>query len=100
MSLLGWRGLLALYPAIVPSVTVLMNGGRNHLEGCSRKCEGQAPVVVVAGSGRTADILVAALNGTVKDDRASALVASGLLQAVNLEDSEKFVCVLEQILDS
>lgn len=92
-------GLASTLSGDCPSVTVLMNGGEITWKDAAESVAAKHPIVVVAGSGRTADILVAALNGTVKDDRALALVASGLLQAVNLEDSQKFARVLKQILD-
>lgn len=81
-----------------PAVTVLINGGQITWVDAARSVDAKLPVVVVAGSGRTADILAAALNGNVTDDRAEALIESGLLQAVDLEDSDKLFRVLKQIL--
>jgi SLOG in TRPM, prokaryote len=80
------------------SVTVLINGGEITWRDAQESVAANRSIVVIAGSGRTADILVAALNGTVNDDRAPALVESGLLQAVDLEDAEKLARVLKQIL--
>ncbi|MBE9041589.1 hypothetical protein IQ235_12440 [Oscillatoriales cyanobacterium LEGE 11467] len=80
------------------AVTVLINGGQITWVDVAESVAVKQPVVIVAGSGRTADILAAALNGKIADDRAPALVESGLLQAVDLEDSEKLSRVLKQIL--
>jgi SLOG in TRPM, prokaryote len=81
-----------------PSVTILMNGGEITWRDAEQSVAAKRSIVAIAGSGRTADILVAALKGTVKDDRAPALVASGLLQSVDLDDSEKLARVLEHLL--
>lgn len=81
-----------------PSVTILMNGGEITWKDAEQSVTAKRSIVAISGSGRTADILVAALNGTVKDDRAPALVASGLLQAVDLENSSELARVLKQIL--
>ncbi|HEY9729156.1 MAG TPA: hypothetical protein V6D50_22110, partial [Chroococcales cyanobacterium] len=56
------------------------------------------PVVTVEGSGRTADKLAAALRGEETDCRVCKLVASKLVQAINLRQS--FACftqVIEEI---
>lgn len=82
----------------LPSVTVLINGGEITWTDAQCSVAEKRSIVAIAGSGRTADILVAALNGTVNDDRALTILASGLLQAVDLEDSEKLARTLEQIL--
>lgn len=82
----------------LPSVTILINGGEITWKDAAESVEAQRPIVAIAGSGRTADILVAALNGTVKDERASALVDSGLLQAVDLDNPKALNRVLKQIV--
>jgi hypothetical protein len=65
-----------------PSVTVLVNGGEIAYADAERSVDAGRPVVVVAGSGRTADQLDAALRGQPADNRARALVASGLVSSV------------------
>jgi hypothetical protein len=69
-----------------PSVTVIVNGGEVTLDDAARSVEANRPVVVLAGSGRTADALAAALAREPADKRVAALAASGLLQAVDLAD--------------
>jgi SLOG in TRPM, prokaryote/Protein of unknown function (DUF4231) len=67
-----------------PSVTVVINGGEVTFDDAARSVEAGRPVLVVAGSGRTADIMAAALQDNSQDKRAAELAASGLLQAVDL----------------
>jgi hypothetical protein len=67
-----------------PSVTVVINGGEVTFDDAARSVEAGRPVLVVAGSGRAADTMAAALQEESQDKRATELVASGLLQAVDL----------------
>jgi hypothetical protein len=69
-----------------PSVTVVVNGGEVTLDDAARSVAAGRPVLVVAGSGRVADDLATALRERGGDDRAARLAASGLVQAVELED--------------
>lgn len=73
------------------SVTVLSNGGSVTWKDAACSIEENRPIVIISGSGRAADIIAAALRGElVEDKRAILLVASGLLQAVDM-DSEDYV---------
>jgi len=67
-----------------PSVTVLVNGGEITWKDASQSVQAERSILVIAGSGRTADIIAAALKGQVTDTRAIALVSSGLVQAIDL----------------
>ncbi len=69
-----------------PSATVLINGGEIAYQDVAYSVEQHRPVIVIEGSGRTADVLAAALRGKVKDKRARQLVASSLLTSVRLAD--------------
>ena len=80
-----------------PSVTVLINGGKITLQDAKNSILAARPVVVVAGSGRTADRLVKALQGQLSDDSVSEeeqqanqearfLANSGHLEALDLAD--------------
>ena len=64
------------------SVTVLVNGGEIAWEDVRHSVEAGRPVVVLDGSGRTADTLAAAARGAPSGIRANSLVASGLVLAV------------------
>jgi TRPM family ion channel len=65
-----------------PSVTVLINGGEIAYADVERSVQAGRTVVVVAGSGRTADEFAAALAGESADERAAALIPSGLIHSV------------------
>ena len=67
-----------------PSVTVVINGGENTWKDVSESVKAGRQVIAVAGSGRAADMLVGALRGETVDERAQELVASGLVQAVDV----------------
>jgi hypothetical protein len=69
-----------------PSVTVLLNGGAIAYSDVGLSLEAGRPVLTVEGSGRTADELARALRGRPADPRAVALVRSGLVRAVPVDD--------------
>lgn len=69
------------------SLTVLINGGAIAWQDVDNSIREDRPVLVIGGSGRTADILAAAVGGDRSNDRANRLVDSGLLQAIDLFDS-------------
>ena len=70
-----------------PSVTVLVNGGEISRKDVSENLKANRPVLVVARSGRFADILTAALDGETSDSQAQELAASGLIKAIDLKDN-------------
>jgi hypothetical protein len=63
-----------------------VNGGEIAWDDITQSVESNRPVVVIKGSGRTADKLASAMQGNLVDDRAQRLVASGLLQIVDPND--------------
>ena len=69
-----------------PSVTVLVNGGKVALQDVRNSIIADRPVVVVDGSGRTADKLAAALRGDEVDVEATELATSGKLTAIDLSN--------------
>ena len=71
---------------VAGSVTVLVNGGEIAYSDVQRSVEAGRPVFVVAGSGRTADVFVDALAGAPADERAAALVGSGLIRSVPVDE--------------
>jgi hypothetical protein len=68
--------------ATAPSITVLVNGGQIAYADVQKSVETGRRVVVIAGSGRTADVFVSALAGAPADERAATLVKSGLIHSV------------------
>ncbi len=69
-----------------PSVTVLANGGEIACSDVEHSVHAGRPVLVLAGSGRFADRLAGALRGAPDDERVAALVRSGLVRAVPVDD--------------
>lgn len=68
------------------SVTVVVNGGQVTLNDVRRSVDAARPVLVVAGSGRTADALASALQRGSRDTRVARLVSSGLVWAVDVDN--------------
>jgi len=70
-----------------PSVAILVNGGEISRKDVLENLKANRPVLAVAGSGRLADALTAALTGEGSDEGAKELVASGLVQAIDFKES-------------
>ncbi|MBN4007044.1 hypothetical protein [Nostoc sp. LPT] len=81
-----------------PSMTVLLNGGEITFKDAFSSVNSGRVVLVIAGSGRTADILVDALRGKATDERAKKLAKSGTLQYIDLIDIEKGVENLGKVI--
>ncbi len=79
-----------------PSVTVLINGGQIAHSDVQRSVEIGRPVVAIAGSGRTADQFAGALAGGTADERTAALVGSGMIRSIPVEEPD----VLAELLDA
>ena len=71
------------------SLTVLVNGGAIAWKDVSLSVRAGRPVIVVGGSGRTADTLTAALRGEPTDEPAQELAASELVQGVDLAEGQE-----------
>ena len=80
------------------SVTVLINGGPIAYSDVQRSVEADRPVFVIAGSGRTADVFVRALAGAPADERAAALVDSGLIRSIPVSEPDVLAEMLAQAL--
>jgi hypothetical protein len=74
-----------------PSVTVLVNGGEVAYDDVAHSVAANRPTIVIAGTGRTADQLAAAVDGEATDERAKALVASGLVRVAGPADDHESV---------
>jgi hypothetical protein len=70
-----------------PSVTVLINGGNIARIDAEMNVAQERSLLVVAGSGRTADWIASAYHGQNNDKRANALIATGLIQLVDLQEA-------------
>jgi hypothetical protein len=84
----------------MPSVTVLINGGEITWEDAKANLEERRSLVVVEGTGRTADVLAAAMESEAAggDERAVALLRTGLVRKVALAaGSEGLIRVVEEV---
>lgn len=80
-----------------PSVTVLINGGEIAYADVERSVQALRRVVVVAGSGRTADAIAGALVGKISDDRAERLAGTGLIDTVPLDEPAALAALLGDV---
>lgn len=67
------------------SLTVVVNGGEITLLDIACSIRERRPIVVLSGSGRSADRLARGLNGGSQESEIQALLASGLIQAVDID---------------
>jgi len=67
-----------------PTLAVLTNGGEITWQDASENVHEGRLVIVIAGSGRTADVLASVLRGENRDQRAQKIIDSGLVQAIDL----------------
>ena len=84
------------------SVTLLVNGGEIALhQDVPNSLQRSRPVLVMAGSGRAADTIAAALYGTDSSHQLHAMVETGLIQAVQLRDNTAEVqSLLEDLFEA
>ena len=83
-----------------PSIAVLINGGEVTWQDALCNVQAGRLVVVVDGSGRTADKIAAGLRGEPTDDRAAALIDSKLVRSVHLNDETNALSdLLEKVFD-
>ncbi len=68
------------------SLTFVVNGGEITWLDIANSVQQKRTVLAIAGTGRAADSLAAAVNGQTDDPRANSLVASGYIQSISLDD--------------
>jgi hypothetical protein len=81
-----------------PSITLLIGGGQIAYSDVQHSVEAGRRVVVIAGSGGTADVFADALAGAPADRRAAALIRSGLIRVVRKDQPNLLAEVLTAIL--
>ncbi|WP_197518366.1 hypothetical protein [Mycobacterium sp. E3198] len=81
-----------------PSVTVLVSGGQIAYSDVRHSIDAGRRIIAISGSGGTADVLADALAGSPGDDRAAALVGSGLIRAVRMDEPAALAEVLTAVL--
>jgi hypothetical protein len=81
-----------------PSVTILINGGEVAWEDAEKNVQEKRPLIVVEGSGRTADIVAAAIRREVQEPRTERWLETELLQSVMLSaGSVGLACIIEEL---
>jgi hypothetical protein len=80
------------------SATVCVNGGEIALADVRHSIEAGRPVVVLDGSGRTADALAAAVRGEESDPLVAELAASGRVHVVEAHDRNALAWLLDDLL--
>jgi hypothetical protein len=81
-----------------PSVTVLINGGRIAYIDVAGSLRRGRPVVVLAGSGRTADAIAKARAGNGGDDRAVEIAASPMTTVADVGEAGRAAAAIEEAL--
>jgi SLOG in TRPM, prokaryote len=81
------------------SVTVLMNGGQIAYTDVAASLGSGRPVVVLAGSGRTADAIARARAGNGGDNRAVEIAASPLTTVADVGEAGMAAAAIEAALD-
>jgi hypothetical protein len=83
-----------------PSVAVLINGGEVTWQDAWQNVQVGRIVIAINGTGRTANTLAAAVHGTVTDERAVPILATGLLQTIQLEQLDDLAQTIGEILST
>ncbi|HIK17064.1 MAG TPA: hypothetical protein IGS53_17500 [Leptolyngbyaceae cyanobacterium M33_DOE_097] len=83
-----------------PSVTVLINGGAVTWKDAAESVRVDRPIIAIADTGRAADAIAHTLTGASNDAQATQLIASGLVEAIELEQVETLRTRLQDLLTS
>jgi hypothetical protein len=81
-----------------PSLTLAINGGQITYDDIEHSLQAGRPVVILAGTGRTADAIAAAASGDVANQKATHIAASALTRIVPLHDPQALYSAIESIL--
>jgi hypothetical protein len=81
-----------------PSLTLVVNGGLITYDDIDNSLQAGRPVIILAGTGRTADTIAAAAGGHAEDPRAVQIAASPSTHIVPLGDPSALYSVIESIL--
>jgi hypothetical protein len=81
-----------------PSLTLVVNGGQLTYEDIGHSLRAGRPVIVLAGTGRTANAIAAAALGRPGDPRAARVAASPEARIVSLDDPDALCSAIASIL--
>jgi hypothetical protein len=83
-----------------PSLTLVVNGGEITYQDAAASLQSARPVVVLSGTGRTADAIADARAGRAADPRAAAIAASPLTRVVAVDDADALRRAVDALLGS
>ncbi len=96
---IAWMArLVTVLAGSAQAVTVLANGGEVSWADVERSVADGRPVIVLAGTGRAANLLATAVRDRAGDERAQALAASGLVHAVDVSDHDGLERLVQDLL--
>jgi|SRR5271166_1465303 len=81
-----------------PSLTLVVNGGQITYDDIEHSLQAGRPVIILAGTGRTADTIAAAAHGSAENPRAAQVAASPGTQIVSLSDREALYAAIRSVL--
>jgi SLOG in TRPM, prokaryote len=81
-----------------PSLTLVVNGGQITYDDIGHSLQAGRPVIILAGTGRTADTIAAAARGEAGDPKAAQAAAAPGTQIVCLDDPQALRAAIESIL--
>jgi SLOG in TRPM, prokaryote len=81
-----------------PSLTLVVNGGQITYDDIGYSLRAGRPVIILAGTGRTADAIAAATHGDAEDPRAAQVAASPGTRVVSLSDPQALHAAVESVL--
>jgi hypothetical protein len=81
-----------------PSLTLVANGGQITYDDIDHSLQAGRPVIILAGTGRTADAIAAAARGDTRDARAARISACPGTHIVPLNDPPVLYSVIDSIL--
>jgi SLOG in TRPM, prokaryote len=81
-----------------PSLTLVINGGQITYDDIDHSLRADRPVIVLEGTGRTADAIAAAARGDTADPKAAKAAASPGTRIVSCRDPQALCSAIESIL--
>jgi SLOG in TRPM, prokaryote len=81
-----------------PSLTLVVNGGQITYDDIEHSLGAGRPVIILAGTGRTADTIAAAARGHAEDPRAAQVAASPGSRIVSVGDPQALYAAIESVL--
>ena len=82
----------------LPSLTLVVNGGEITYDDIEHSLRAGRPVIILAGTGRTADAIAAAAHGRAEDPRAARVAASPGTRIASLGDPESLYAAIGSVL--